>query len=62
MGMFVQDDYADYGLGAETSRNGFVIYDKKRFDELDAQERFKYLNSLEVIYINPYTGTMINNP
>ena len=62
MGMFVQDDYADYGLGAETSRNKFVIYDKKRFAESNAQERLEYLNSLEVIYINPYTGTMINNP
>jgi len=62
VGMFVQDDYADYGLGAETSRSGFVIYDKKRFEELDVQERFNYLNNMEVIYVNPYTGTIINNP
>jgi prepilin-type N-terminal cleavage/methylation domain-containing protein len=62
MGMFVQDDYADYGLGAETSRSCFVIYDKMRFDELDAQDKFEYLNKQEVIYINPYMGTMISNP
>jgi hypothetical protein len=62
VGMFVQDDYADYGLGAETSRSCFVIYDKMRFDELEAQKKFEYLNNLQVIYINPYTGTMISNP
>lgn len=62
VGMFVQDDYADYGLGAETSRSCFVIYDKMRFDELEAQKKFEYLNNLQVVYINPYTGTMISNP
>ena len=58
-GMFVQDDYADLGLGAESSRNKFVIYDKNRVDKLTAQECFNYLSALELIYINPYTGTMI---
>jgi hypothetical protein len=59
IGMFIQDDYAELGLGAELSRNGFVIYDRKQFDKLNAQGKFNYLNSLELIYINPYTGTMI---
>lgn len=59
IGMFVQDDYADLGLGEEWSRNGFVIYDKKRLAELDAASRLSYLNSLIFIHINLYTGTMI---
>jgi len=59
IGMFVQDDYAYLGLGAESSRNRFVIYDKTLFDRMNRVERFNYLDDLEVIYINPYTGTMI---
>jgi len=60
VGKFIQDDYAELGLGAESSRNSFVIYDKIRFDKLDAIERFNYLSSLEPVYINPYTGTIIS--
>jgi len=60
VGIFVQDDYAELGLGAESSRNRFVIYDKILFDKLDAGKRFNYLSSLELIYINPYTGTIIS--
>jgi type II secretory pathway pseudopilin PulG len=60
VGMFIQDDYAELGLGAESSRNRFVIYDKNHFDKLDLQGKFNYLNSLAPIYINPYTGTMIS--
>lgn len=59
VGRFVQDDYAELGLGAEPSRNRFILYDENYFDKLDAQERFNYLSSLALIYINPYTGTMI---
>ena len=59
VGLFIQDDYAEFGLGAESSRSRFIIYDKTQFDKLDARGRFNYLNSLEVIYINPYTGTII---
>ena len=58
-GMFIQDDYPGFGLGAELSRNSFVIYDKASFDKMDAPERFVYLDELERIYINPYTGTII---
>ncbi len=58
-GMFIQDDYAELGLGEESSRNRFVIYDRTLFDKMNKAERFGYLNGLEVIYINPYTGTMI---
>ena len=60
VGMFIQDDYAELGLGAESSRNRFVIYDKIRFNKLDAGKRFDYLSSLELVYINPYTGTIIS--
>lgn len=60
VGMFIQDDYAELGLGAELGRNRFVIYDKIRLDKLDAGKRFDYLSSLEPIYINPYTGTIIS--
>jgi len=60
VGMFIQDDYAELGLGAESSRNRLVIYDGAQFDKLNAQQRFEYLSRLELIYINPYTGTMIS--
>ncbi len=59
-GMFVQDDYAHLGLGEEPSRNRFIIYDKSEFNKVDKSKRWSdYLKYLEVIYINPYTGTMI---
>jgi len=60
VGLFVQDDYAELGLGAESSRNSFTIYDKNQFNKLNASGRFSYLNSLKPIYINPYTGTIIS--
>jgi hypothetical protein len=60
VGMFVQDDYAELGLGAELGRNRFVIYDKTQFDKLNATGRFNYLSGLELVYINPYTGTIIS--
>ncbi|MFB0552402.1 MAG: Tfp pilus assembly protein FimT/FimU [Phycisphaerae bacterium] len=60
VGMFIQDDYAELGLGAESSRNRFVIYDKIRFDKLGPTERFNYLSRLEPVYINPYTGMIIS--
>lgn len=62
IGMFVQDDYAELGLGAEFSRSKFVIYDKAQLDKMDAQGKYNYLKSLEFVYINPYTGTIINKP
>jgi prepilin-type N-terminal cleavage/methylation domain-containing protein len=69
-GMFVQDDYfgnnsypADmgFGLGPEISRRSFVIYDKIQFAKVDPNRRWTdYLRTLEVIYINPYTGTIVS--
>jgi len=60
VGIFIQDDYAELGLGAELSRNRFVIYDKIQLDKLDAMRRFDYLSKLDLVYINPYTGTIIS--
>ncbi len=72
-GLFYQDDYAaqDYrlryyptnlGLGQESSRNNFVIYNTKKFKQAynNGNPYFGYLNQLKRIYINPYTGTIIN--
>jgi len=60
VGMFIQDDYAELGLGEEPSRRSFIIYDKSEFNKVDEDRRWSdYLRYLEVIYINPYTGTMI---
>ncbi|MHC4109724.1 MAG: pilus assembly FimT family protein [Planctomycetota bacterium] len=67
-GMFIQDDYfggsyPDYGLGPEPSRRRFVIYDRREFKRAyqQGQAYSGYLWKLvpDVIYINPYTGTMI---
>ena len=59
IGMFVQDDYAHLGLGAESGRNRIIIYDGTQFDKMNAQARYDYLTSLEPMYINPYTGAII---
>ncbi len=60
VGMFIQDDYAELGLGAELSRSRFVIYDRTQFTKLNPQQKFDYLARLELININHYTGTMIS--
>jgi len=72
IGMFYQDDYYSFssftnsygelGLGPEPSRSNFVIYDKIEFGKVNINSRWTdYLSRLasEVIYINPYTGTII---
>ncbi len=74
-GMFLQDDYyAGYrtppgktpppnlGVGPEPSRNSFIIYDTKKFRQAynNGIPYSGYLNQLKQIYINPYTGTIIN--
>ena len=62
VGMFVQDDYPELGLGAEPSRNRFVIYDKNTFDACpNAAARFNYLVTLPFTYINAYTGTIVSS-
>jgi len=61
--MFYQDDYTGLGLGQESSRNYFVIYEKDKFRQaLDKYQPYSgYLYKLEPVYINPYTGTIIDS-
>jgi hypothetical protein len=63
IGMFYQDDYALLGFGQEPSRKSLVIYDRREFKQAYERGRAysEYLSKLipEEIYINPYTGTMI---
>lgn len=62
-GMFVQDDYPALGLAQEPSRRAFVIYDRREFKNAFEKGRAysDYLVKLvpDVIYINSYTGTMV---
>jgi hypothetical protein len=62
-GMFVQDDYPSLGLVQEPSKRGFIIYDRLEFKRAyqQGQAYSGYLWKLvpEMIYINPYTGIMI---
>ena len=70
--MFCQDDYygrlnnpyPDLGLGPEPSRNSLVIYQQEEFKQAYDKGRAwsNYLAKLvsEMIYINPYTGTIIS--
>jgi prepilin-type N-terminal cleavage/methylation domain-containing protein len=71
--MFYQDNYWtdpahnvppnwNWGLGPEPSRNSFVIYDTKLFKQAykEGNAYSGYLKQLKPIYINPYTGTIIN--
>ena len=59
--MFLIDDYELEGLDQEPSRKGFIVYDKNVFKNVDEDDRYvDYLKNVETIYINPYTGTIIN--
>jgi len=63
-GMFIQDDSAGLGLLEESGRNSFIIYDRKEFKDAynKGQPYSGYLGKLlpEMVYINPYTGTIIS--
>jgi len=64
VGIFIQDDYPEMGLGAELSRNSFVIiYEKDKLEQARGMGRAwsDYLAQVARgrIYINPYTGTII---
>jgi hypothetical protein len=63
-GMFIQDRPAGNGLRSEQSRNSFVIYDENILKKLGNNERYdKYFKDLQnsMVYMNPYTGNIINN-
>lgn len=60
--MFYQDDYQDEGYDEEPSRSSFIIYDRNIFDSVALDRRWSdYLWKLqqEPVFINPYTGTII---
>jgi len=60
VGMFLQDDYPGYGLGSEYSRRRFVIYDRARFEQMNAENRYEYLTEkADYVSINAYTGEII---
>ena len=60
VGLFVQDDYAEDGLGGEKSRSSFYIYDKEKFEKMtDTTQRWNYLSELKALFINAYTGEII---
>lgn len=71
-GMFLQDDYwpgyspptSDFGLGPEPSRNDFYIYETRKFKQayLAGNPWNGYLVQIagKPVYINPYSGTIIN--
>ena len=61
--MFFQDENPGSEYVIESSRNSFVIYNRQEFrNSFDNGVPFSgYLDFLEPIYINPYTGTMIEN-
>ena len=62
IGMFIQDNDPEMGLGQEPSRKSFIIYDKRAFGAVDVDERWTgYLRERERLYINPYTGEIINS-
>ncbi|OHB61177.1 MAG: hypothetical protein A2167_04940 [Planctomycetes bacterium RBG_13_46_10] len=72
IGLFYQDDYfsssgssyTDLGLGPEQSRSSFIIYDKNQLMQAYKKRRAwsDYLVKLvsQVVYISPYTGTIIS--
>lgn len=60
IGKFIQDDYANLGLGGELSRVQFKIFDTGKYNELDsAQKKYDYLSGLPDVYVNQYTGKLM---
>ena len=59
--MFIQDDYPALALDKETSHRDFVIYNRRDFEKITSTLRYtNYLQNLNVVNINPYTGTIIS--
>jgi type II secretory pathway pseudopilin PulG len=73
IGMFLQDDYfaayagnpvTNLGLGPEPSRNTFYIYETKKLNQTAYNRRWTdYLQrvSQQPVFVNPYTGTIVND-
>ena len=64
IGMFFQDEQIP-GIQRELSRNSFIIYDENILKKLPNTDRYsKYLQDLaarSMVYVNPHTGTLIEN-
>jgi len=67
LAMFFQDDtYSEpllAGLVEEPSRNSFIIYEGKKFENAKKQGDValsQYLGTLQPMYVNAYTGTIIS--
>jgi len=59
IGMFLQDESSG-DLKIEPSRNSFIIYDTEKFKKTNSALRWTgYLRNLTLVYVNPYTGTII---
>ncbi|AQT68526.1 putative major pilin subunit [Anaerohalosphaera lusitana] len=67
--LFYQDGYcltgADYspdlGYGPETSRKSFIVCDRLAFEKVPPTMRWtRYLRNAENVYINSYTGEVVN--
>lgn len=63
-GRFIQDDYSEWGVSEEQSRTGFVVYDRQGLSTAFEQGTLwsGYLSSLaedHIVYVSPYTGTLI---
>ncbi|MFI4911177.1 MAG: Tfp pilus assembly protein FimT/FimU [Sedimentisphaeraceae bacterium JB056] len=57
---FIQDDYANLGLGGELSRVQFKIFDKVKYREFEnSADKYEYLNTLPYVYVNQYTGKLM---
>jgi Tfp pilus assembly protein FimT len=59
IGLFVQDDYPVNGYEEEKSRSSIVIFSKKEFNET-VKKWDDYIKDLPVLYISPYTGSIIS--
>jgi hypothetical protein len=58
--MFQEDSDSQPPLQKELSRSSFVIYNRREFEKVPWDSRWTdCLRYLEVFYINPYTGTII---
>jgi len=57
---FIQDDYANLGLGGELSRVQFKIFDMGKYKSLDSsQKKYDYLNAQPDVYVNQFTGKLM---
>ena len=59
LAQFIQDDYANLGLGGELSRIQFKIFDINEYNKLDsADKKCEYLNGLPYYRVNQFSGEL----